>query len=108
MSFELENIFESIPENTEKEVFSEILTGRNIVIRRIVSQGQSSPESGWYDQEENEWVIVLKGEGKILFESGDVHHLIKGGYLNIPAHTKHKVLWTSPAMKTIWLAVYYK
>ena len=66
-----------------------------------------SPESGWYDQDANEWVIVLKGEAKVSFENGDLFHLSAGDYLNIPAHIRHKVLWTTPDTETIWLAVHY-
>jgi len=30
-----------------------------------------------------------------------------GNYLDIPAHRKHRVAWTTPDEPTIWLAVYY-
>jgi cupin 2 domain-containing protein len=30
-----------------------------------------------------------------------------GDYINIPAHEKHRVAWTSPDGPTIWLAVHY-
>jgi cupin 2 domain-containing protein len=101
------NIFSSIPENINNEIFEDIVNGKNVRIERIVSYGHSSPESGWYDQVENEWVIVLKGSGSLLFENGDKIVLSQGDYLNIPAHAKHKVIWTSPYEATIWLAVFY-
>jgi len=31
-----------------------------------------------------------------------------GDYINIPAHTKHRVAWTTPDGPTIWLAVHYR
>jgi cupin 2 domain-containing protein len=77
-------------------------------IERIVSSGQTSPESGWYDQNENEWVIVLEGFGTIQFEDGSEITLKKGDFVNIPAHTKHKVSETDKNNITIWLAVFYK
>jgi cupin 2 domain-containing protein len=30
-----------------------------------------------------------------------------GDFVNIPAHTKHRVEWTTPDEPTIWLAVRY-
>ena len=85
-----------------------MVRGDNIKIERIVSKGHASPASGWYDQTEHEWVAVLKGEAKIAFENGNEVHLIAGSHLTIPAHTKHKVTWTTPDTETIWLAVHYQ
>jgi cupin 2 domain-containing protein len=103
----MENIFSSLPDKLEHESFEELLHHENIKIERILSKGHVSPEDGWYDQEENEWIIVLEGTGSILFESGDEVNLKKGDYLNIPAHTRHKVTWTDPNSITIWLAIHY-
>ncbi len=108
MTIDIGNLFESLPEDISKEVFSEIIQGENIRIERIISKGHSSPEAGWYDQDDNEWIIVLKGEAKLSFENNDDVHLVSGSHLNIPAHTKHKVTWTKPNTETIWLAVHYK
>jgi cupin 2 domain-containing protein len=66
----MENIFSSLPDKLEHELFEELLRHKNIKIERIVSQGHASPENGWYDQKENEWVIILECAGSILFESG--------------------------------------
>ncbi|MCX5848860.1 MAG: cupin domain-containing protein [Deltaproteobacteria bacterium] len=101
------NIFSSLPDKLEHELFEELLSYENIKIERIVSQGHTSLENGLYDQKENEWVIVLEGSGSILFERGNEINLKKGDYLNIPAHTKHKVTWTDPNNITIWLAIHY-
>jgi cupin 2 domain-containing protein len=102
------NLFESLPEDISDEIFSELVRGDSIKIERIVSKGHLSPASGWYDQAENEWVAVLKGEARIAFENGEEIHLTAGCHLIIPAHTKHKVTWTTPDTETIWLAVHYK
>lgn len=107
MAIEQGNIFESLPEDINKEIASEVVRGNNFKIERIVSKGHSSPASGWYDQAENEWVAVLKGAARIAFENGEEVELSAGSYLNIPAHTKHKVTWTTPDMETVWLAVHY-
>lgn len=103
----LENIFDSIPDNLDEEVFDLLLQNNQIKIERIISKGQSSPKSGWYNQDKNEWVIVLKGEALISFENEKDVNLKTGNYLHIPAHIKHKVKWTDPETETIWLAVFY-
>lgn len=102
------NIFENIPVDISNELFENIVSAENIRIERIVSKGHVSPESGWYDQDEHEWVIVLKGEAEIEFENQGSVRLASGGHLNIPAHTRHKVAWTDPNTETLWLAVNYK
>lgn len=96
-----------MPSELTKEFFDILLHDQNIRIERIVSKGHTSPESGWYDQEDNEWVLVLEGAGTILFADGRQVTLNKGDYLHILAHEQHKVAWTDPDRLTIWLAVHY-
>ena len=101
------NIYDAIPDEIETELFDLIVDNNAVKIERIVSQGHSSPESGWYDQEQSEWVIVLKGEAIIALDDGSEVHLEAGGHLNIPAHTRHRVAWTKPDIETVWIAVHY-
>ncbi len=101
------NIFESIPKNFEDEFTDLLAQNEKVRIERIVSKGHASPATGWYDQEENEWVIVLKGAAIITFENDGDIKLETGDYLYIPAYTRHKVKWTVPELETVWLAVYY-
>ena len=108
MTIDAGNLFESIPDSIHKELFTQIVHGENIKIERIVSKGHTSPQSGWYDQNNNEWIVVLKGEARLSFKNGSDMLLVAGSYLNIPAHTEHKVAWTSPDTETVWLAVHYK
>ena len=102
------NLFSDLPDDLSKEVTETLAQGKNLRIERIVSHGQASPGGFWYDQEQSEWVVVLKGEAKLLIEGdeGPVH-LQAGDYLLIPAHQKHRVEWTKPGEPTIWLAVFY-
>jgi cupin 2 domain-containing protein len=104
----MKNIFSSLPEDLSAEVFEDIVSSESVRIERIVSQGHTSPASGWYDQQENEWVIVLQGTARLLFENGREVSLDPGDFVDIPAHCKHRVSWTDPAQPTIWLAVFYR
>ena len=103
----MHNIFDCIPENLDEEIFQQLVDGDSIRIERIISRGHSSPESGWYDQDRNEWVLVLKGEAILLLKDEPPVNLKAGDYINIPAHKKHRVEWTDPDSETIWLAVHY-
>ena len=103
------NIFENIPAHIPEELFQEIIKTENLKVERIVSKGHSSPDNGWYDQEENEWVILLKGNASLLFERDDKAVVLSAGdYIHIPSHTKHRLEWTDPELETVWLAIHYK
>jgi len=95
------NIFDHIPKIVEQEDFADLLNSDTVRIERIVSLGHSSPQQGWYDQEEHEWVIVLEGCGTLLFEDGREVVLQRGDYLHIPAHERHKVIRTDPDQLTV-------
>jgi len=90
-----------------QEYFDHLVKSEHVCIERIISKGHCSPESGWYEQCRDEWVIVLQGAAIITFENGDQIHLQAGDHLNIPALCKHRVSWTEPDRETIWLAVHY-
>ena len=102
------NLFDDLPRALEQEIITELLDHEPIRIERIVSHGQTSPEKGWYDQSEHEWVLVLEGAAVIAFDDGSELRLNRGDYLNIPAHEKHRVKWTDPDQPTVWLAVLYR
>jgi len=102
-----ENIFNHIPKIIKNELFEDILSNKKIRVERIISKGQTSPKKGWYDQKENEWVMILKGKAILSFKNHKDIKLKEGDYINIKAHTKHKVSWTNPDKKTIWLAIFY-
>jgi len=103
----MNNIFKEIPKDLTNEIFEDLVQGSNIKVERIISNGQSSPRSGWYDQTQHEWVVVLKGEAILAFDNKPDVKLKQGDYLNIKAHQKHKVSWTTLEEETIWLAIHY-
>jgi len=73
-------------------------------IERIVSDGQVSPPGFWYDQMEDEWVVILQGAGSLEYADGRRVDLCAGECLLIPAHCRHRVVHTAP--RTVWLAVF--
>lgn len=101
------NIFENILENMPEELVTELLKAGNLRIEWIVSFGQSSPEGFWYDQGQNEWVLLLEGAATLGFEKGAFVDLKPGDYLNIPVGQRHRVEKTDPEGRTVWLAIFY-
>lgn len=101
------NLFDQLPSKLPEEPFNTLLDTGNVRIERIVSQGHASPEGFWYDQDEHEWVLVLRGAARLSVE-GEIKELKQGDFLNILSHQKHRVEWTTPDEPTIWLAVFYK
>ena len=95
------------PGHTPDEFFELLAASPAVRIARIVSHGHASPDGFWYDQDTHEWVTVLRGTARLRFADGAVHHLTPGDVLDIPAHARHRVDWTTPDEPTIWLAVYY-
>ena len=101
------NLFGQIPKNMPQEIFAELLSATNVRIERIVSFGQASPAGFWYNQPENEWVLLLEGFARIRLNDR-LEDMTVGDYLNIPAGTRHRVEKTAGNGRTVWLAVFYK
>ncbi|WP_175650104.1 cupin domain-containing protein [Pseudomonas sp. Marseille-P9899] len=105
----LNNLFVDLNTPAAQERFDDLLTRPGLRIERIVSTGQSSPPDFWYDQDEGEWVIVLRGSAGLRLEGEASEWVLKpGDFLEIPAHCRHRVEWTSSEEPTVWLAVFYK
>lgn len=99
------NLFANLPDQLPQELFTVLLAGKHVRIERIVSQGHASPAGYWYDQDQHEWVLLLKGAARLRFEDETIE-LQPGDFVNIAAHRKHRVEWTTPDEPTIWLAVH--
>ena len=105
---DIRNIFSGIQKQAPEEVLETILQTGQFKIERIISNGHSTAEGEWYDQDKCEWVLVVKGTAGLLFEGSNKTVTMKtGDYINIPEHQKHRVEWTDPEEETIWLAVHY-
>jgi cupin 2 domain-containing protein len=106
---EVKNIFDSSPGKFPNEIIETLLVNNNIKIERIISSGQSSTEGFWYDQDKNEWVILLSGSAALLFENEEKERMLKpGDYIFIPAHLKHRVNQTDKYQNTVWLAIFFE
>jgi len=94
--------------NLPDELVEVLDENQHVRIERIVSNGHASPDGFWYDQERNEWVTVLRGAARLRFE-GEEKPLVMGpgDFVNIPAHKKHRVDWTTPDEPTVWLSIHY-
>jgi cupin 2 domain-containing protein len=106
MMSEPANLFNDLPANLPEELLTTLVDSSHVRIERIVSYGHSSPEGFWYDQDQAEWVMLLQGAARLELEDRVVE-LRRGDFLNLPAHEKHRVAWTTPDEPTIWLAVHY-
>ena len=99
------NLLYPLPADLSLEVFTELLRHGSVRMERIVSNGHVSPDGFWYDQDEQEGVLLLEGEAGIEFADRERVHLTRGDTLNLPAHTRHRV--TDTSQPAIWLAVFY-
>ncbi len=106
----------STSRNENIELFQSMFKTENSHIERIISTGQFTPSEEWYDQERDEFVVLMQGEATLLIEiiiSGNEQKefkeikLKKGDYINIPKHVRHQVKETSKDEACIWLAFHY-
>jgi len=103
------NLFSGLPDGCQSdETFEPLAEARGVRIERIVSTGQTTPQGTWLDQEQSEWVALLRGAARLLIEGEAKERSLKAGdWLLLPAHRRHRVTWTSDLEPTVWLAVHF-
>lgn len=102
------NLFANLPRQLPEELIETLAESDPVKIERIVSRGHKSPEDFWYDQETDEFVVLLSGAARLQIEGEEaVRELKPGDFLVIPAHKKHRVEWTAPDEESVWLAVHF-
>lgn len=102
------NLFAAVPGGLSEEQVVALLLRPGLRIERIVSTGQSSAPGFWYDQDWDEWVVLLAGRAAVRFAGeAEPRVLAPGSYLHIPAHLRHRVEWTSNVPPAVWLAVHW-
>jgi cupin 2 domain-containing protein len=104
----MDNLFDDLPAHLPEEAVETLVSSPGARLERIVSLGQATPAGHWYDQDTNEWVILLRGAAAVRFEDEpEPRRLGPGNWLDIPAHRRHRVEWTTPDEPTVWLALHY-
>lgn len=106
---DLHNLIDELPDALPDELTEVLLRGEGAYrLERIVSFGQASPPGFWYDQHQDEWVLLLSGSAELVFESEDEPVALKpGDHLLIPAHRRHRVASTAAGTHTVWLALFF-
>ncbi len=93
----------------DAEWFDVLVQTPNARVERILSHGQATPEGAWFDQVEDEFVLLLKGAARLQIEGEPIpRELREGDWLMLPAHCRHRVTWTDPDAPSLWLAVHLK
>jgi len=100
------NLFRDLPAPDGGERIDVLSRPAGCRVERIVSRGHRSPEGFWYDQDEDEWVVLLEGAARLAFADGRTVALAPGDWVELPAHARHRVEWTAPDRATVWLAVF--
>jgi len=103
----MKNLLQNIPADLPEERFETLVGSGNVTIERILSLGHSSPKEGWYDQDRQEFVLLVEGAAQLEFEDGRLVRMGPGDWLEIQVHERHRVAWTDPERPTVWLAVHY-
>lgn len=98
------NLFD-LPAVPFPEELATVLVGSgNVRIEKFVSAGHVS---GWYDQDETEFVALLDGNAVIEYINGKTVALSKGDTMIIKPHERHRVSYTSSEPPCVWLCVFY-
>ncbi len=102
------NLLSGLPSQPLTEELTETLCERpGLRIERIVSTGQATPAGEWYDQDSDEWVLVVKGNARLRLEGeAQDRELGEGDFVFLPAHCRHRVAWTQHEPPTVWLAIH--
>ena len=101
----MENLYNINEYPISAEISELIVSNPNVRIERIISPAHFV--SDWFDQDENEYVILLQGQAVLEYEDGVKVELTAGNSLIIAAHQKHRLVDTSEEPLCIWMCVHY-
>lgn len=95
-----------VESDPDQEQFNELLCAPGLRLERIVSHGWPTPEGQWYDQDDPEWVLLVRGSAELEFDGGRRLVLQAGDHLVLPARVRHRVAQCS--RDAIWLALHHR
>ena len=104
----MSNLFDDVPRHLPTEHIDVLLEAPGLRLERIVSTGHVTPPGEWYDQDRDEWVLVLRGRARLRIEGEATDRVLAAGdHLLLRAHVRHRVEWTDADEPTVWLALFY-
>lgn len=98
------NLFEATRAEGDAEIFTTLFENDAVRVERIVSPRHSGEDENWYDQDEDEWVMVVRGEATLVFADGRHEAMGPGDWIAIPARCRHRV--AAVTHETVWIAVH--
>ena len=102
------NLLAAAQPGGDAEIVEVLAQGRGARVERIVSTGQASPPGFWYDQHDDEFVVLLAGAAVLRFEEGDRRFdFAPGDWVEIAARVRHRVEATQADPPTVWLAIHF-
>ncbi len=104
------NLFTDLPAHVTEEIFTSLAEAGGARIERILSPpGHQTEPGSWYDQDRDEWVLVLRGRAALeIAGEPEAVELGPGDHVVLPARLRHRVAWTASDEVTLWLAVHYR
>ncbi|NHR07098.1 cupin domain-containing protein [Chromobacterium haemolyticum] len=104
------NLLADIPGELPEELLQTLFSGaKGFRVERIVSRGHASPDGFWYEQDEEEWVLLLSGAAELEYQDPPRRlRLEPGDCVAIAPRQRHRVAWTAPGQDSVWLAVFYE
>jgi cupin 2 domain-containing protein len=99
-------LLSNLPTPSAHEVFATLLERPGVRIERIVSHGHVTPANSPFEQDDDEWVMLVEGAARLWLDGTGEVELARGDHLFIPAGLRHRVTWTTTERVTVWLAVH--
>lgn len=114
MSLQPRHILADLAVPDGRERFDTLCQQAGMTLQRVVSPaGYRGSEAEWYDQDQEEFVLVLQGRGALQLDGQLADDqpreivLNPGDFLHLPAHQRHRVAWTDPLHPTVWLTLHF-
>ncbi len=104
----LGSLFDISEVSIDEEFFETLVEKEGLRLERIVSHAHATPEDKWYDQDRDEWVVLISGSATLRFAQPDeTVHMLPGDFVAIAAHRRHRVDSTASDQPTVWLALHH-